>query len=234
MDRPRDYTTELFRLASPLFLFLVSFRRKVQKGYPVSESMVVGDLDEIFAKMERKVRNDPRLEALYEKAKYPLVVLADEILIHSNWEHADSWQRNNLLEERLFRSNIGGDKIFSLASELRYEEVEMASILFTAISLGVRGTYHHKPEKLAEIRSKLYRQMSEYLADAQHQLTPDAYHVTPKEAKRLSPAVTLARVAIVCGGLLVFYWVASWALWSNTVSDLREIVTGFAQAGGGL
>ena len=32
MDRPRDYTTELFRLASPLFLFLVSFRRKVQKA----------------------------------------------------------------------------------------------------------------------------------------------------------------------------------------------------------
>src|SRR4029079_7902973 len=159
MDRPRDYTTELFRLASPLFLFLVSFRRKVQKGYPVSEAMVQGDLEELFAKMDRKVRNDPRLEALYEKAKYPLVVLADEILLSSGWEHADSWQRDHLLEERYFKTNIGGDKIFQLASELRYEEVEMASILFTAISLGVRGTFHRKPEKLAEVRTKLYRQM---------------------------------------------------------------------------
>ena len=232
MDRMRDYTTELFRLASPLFLFLVSFRRKVQKGYSVSESMVLGDLDQLFAQMDRQVRNDPRLEALYEKSKYPLVVLADEVLLHSNWEHADSWQRNHLLEERLFHTNIGGDKIFNLASELRYEEVEMASVLFTAISLGVRGTYHRKPEKLAEIRSKLYRQMSEYLADAQHQLTPAAYHVTPKPAKRLSPAVTLARVAMVCGGLLLFYWVASWLLWSGAVSNLREIVAGFAQGGG--
>ena len=233
MDRPRDYTTELFRLASPLFLFLVSFRRKVQKGYAASESMVVGDLDEIFARMGRQVRSDPRLEALYEKAKYPLVVLADEVLLSSGWEHADSWQRNHhLLEERLFGTNIGGDKIFSLASELRYEEVELASILFTAISLGVRGTYHHKPEKLAEIRNKLYRQMSEYLADSQHQLTPEAYHVTPKEAKRLSPAVTLARVAMVCAGLLVFYWVASWLLWSGAVSELRDIVGSFTQGGG--
>jgi type IV/VI secretion system ImpK/VasF family protein len=233
MDRPsRDYSTELFRLASPLFLFLVSFRRKVQKGFPVSEAMVLQDLEELLAKMDRKVRNDPRLEALYEKAKYPLVVLADEVLLHSGWEHADSWQRSHLLEERLFGTNIGGDKIFSLASELRYEEVEMATILFTAISLGVRGTYHRKPEKLAEIRSKLYRQMSEYLADAQHQLTPDAYHVTPKDARRLSPAVTLARVAMVCAGLFLFYWVASWLLWSGAVSDLREIVDGFA--GGGL
>lgn len=233
MDRPsRDYSTELFRLASPLFLFLVSFRRKVQKGFPVSEAMVLQDLEELLAKMDRKVRNDPRLEALYEKAKYPLVVLADEVLLHSGWEHADSWQRNHLLEERLFGTNIGGDKIFNLASELRYEEVEMAAILFTAISLGVRGTYHRKPEKLAEIRSKLYRQMSEYLADSQHQLTPDAYHVTPKDARRLSPAVTLARVAMVCAGLFLFYWVASWLVWSGAVSSLREIVAGFA--GGGL
>lgn len=231
MDRPRDYTTELFRLASPLFLFLVSFRRKVQKGFPVSESMVQQDLEELLAKMDRKVRNDPRLEALYEKAKYPLVVLADEVLLHSGWEHADSWQRNHLLEERLFGTNIGGDKIFNLASELRYEDVEMAAILFTAISLGVRGTYHRKPEKLAEIRSKLYRQMSEYLADAQHQLTPDAYHVTPKKARRLSPAVTLARVAMVCGGLFLLYLVASWLLWRGVVADLRTIVSGF---GGGL
>jgi type IV/VI secretion system ImpK/VasF family protein len=233
MDRPRDYTTELFRLASPLFLYLVSFRRKVQKKYTASESMVISDLDEIFAKIDRKVRNDPRLEALYDKAKYPLVVLADEVLLHSGWEHAESWQRTHLLEERLFHSNIGGDKIFSLASELKYEDVEMASILFTTIALGVRGTFHRKPEKLAEIRSKLYRQMSEYLADSQHQLTPEAYHVTPKEAKRLSPAVTLARVAMVCAGLLLFYWVASWLLWSGAVSDLRGIVSSFS-AGGGL
>ena len=232
MDRPRDYTTELFRLASPLFLFLVSFRRKVQKGYPVSESMVTGDLEEIFARMDRKVRNDPRLEALYEKAKYPLVVLADEVLLHSGWEHAESWQRGHLLEERYFGTNIGGDKIFNLASELRYEEVEMASILFTAISLGVRGTFYRKPEKLAEIRSKLYRQMSEYLADAQRQLTPEAYHVTPREARRISPAVTLARVAIVGVGLLVLYWVVALAVWSGAVSDLRGIVSGFS--GGAL
>jgi type IV/VI secretion system ImpK/VasF family protein len=231
MDRPRDYTTELFRLASPLFLFLVSFRRKVQKGYPVSEAMVEGDLEELFAKMDKKVRTDPRLEALYQKAKYPLVVLADEILLSSGWEHADAWQRSHLLEERYFKTNIGGDKIFQLASELRYEEVEMASILFTAISLGVRGTYHRKPEKLAEVRTKLYRQMGEYLAESQRQLTPEAYHVEEKAARKLSPAVTLARVAMVGVGLLLVYWVTATLLWTTSVSDLKTIVERFAQGG---
>jgi len=228
MDSPKNYTTELFRLASPLFLYLVSFRRKIQKRYTVSESMVLADLEKLFADMERKARTDVRLEALYGKAKYPLAVLADEILLHSEWQHADSWQREHLLEKSYFNSNIGGDEIFRLASELRYDEVEMASILFTAISLGVRGTYHHKPDKLEEVRTKLYRQMSEYLADAQRQLTPGAYHVTAREARKLSPAVTLGRVALVAAGLLVLYFVFSWLLWTTTVSELRGIVQSFS------
>lgn len=232
MDRPKDYTTELHNLAAPLFLYLVSFRRKVQRGYPVSESMVASDLEELFVKMDRKVRQDARLEALYAKAKYPLVVLADEVLLHSDWEHATSWQRGNLLEERYFKTNIGGDKIFQIASELHYDEVELASILYTAIALGVRGTYHRKPEKLAEVRSKLFRQMSEYLADSQRQLTPSAYHVLERPMKKLSPTVTLARVAIVGVGLVLLYAVIAWAVWSGAVSDLRELVAGFAAQGG--
>ena len=234
MERGKDYTTELFHLASPLFLFLVSFRRKVQKGYQVSESMVLGDLEELFDKMDRKARTDVRLDSLYKSAKYPLVVLADEVLLHSEWEHTASWQKDHLLEEKYFQTNIGGDKIFQLASELRYDEVEMAAILFTAIALGVRGTYYRKPDKLAEIRSKLYRQMSEYLADSQHQLTPEAYHVTPRQARKISPAVTLARVAIVGVGLLVLYWAISWGLWTGAVHDLKAIVDSFSSQGAAL
>jgi type IV/VI secretion system ImpK/VasF family protein len=223
MDRPRDYTSELVRLASPLLLFLVSFRRKVQKHYQVSESMVQGDLEALLAQMERRARNDPRLQALYDKAKYPLVVLTDEILLNSDWEHAGSWQRTHLLEERYFHTNIGGDKIFQIASELHYDEVELAAVLFIAISLGVRGTYHRKPEKLAEVRSKLFRQLSEHLADAQRELTPAAYHVTPRPPRRISPAVTLVRIAIVGLGLVAAYWLVAWAVWGNAVSDLRAI-----------
>ncbi len=221
-----DFTTELFRVASPLFLFLVSFRRKLRKGYQVDEAMVRQDLDEIFARIEREVRRDPRLEALYEKAKYPLVVLADEVLLHSDWEYASSWAQQYLLEERHFQTNIGGDKIFQIAEELRYDEVELATMLYTAICLGVKGGYHHQPEKLEEVKNKLYRQAGEYLAEVRDKLTPDAYHVDAKEAVKLSPAVTLARVLIVGAGLVLLYWLATRLSWGVVVSDLRAIVAG--------
>ncbi len=224
MDTARDYTTQLFRLATPLFLYLVSFRRKVQKGFQVSESMVESDLAEIFGRMEREARSDPRLDSLYDKARYPLVVLADEVLLSCEWEHAASWQSSHLLEEKYFKSNIGGDKIFNIASELRYEDVEMAAILFTTITLGVRGTYHRKPEKLAEIKSKLFRQMSEYLADVRGQITPDAYYVDAKKTRKVSPAVTLARILIVGVGFVILYFVITRGLWWTLVTDLRATV----------
>jgi type IV/VI secretion system ImpK/VasF family protein len=225
MEMIRDYTTQLFRLATPLFLFLVSFRRKVTKGFPVSDTMVKSELEEIFARMEREARQDPRLDALYARAKYPLVVLADEVLLSCEWQHTEVWQRQHLLEQAYFQSNIGGDKLFQIASELRYDDVEMASILYTAICLGARGTYHRKPEKLAEIKAKLYRQLSEYLAEVQKQITPDAYHVSARKAVKVSPAVTLARVAIVAVGIVVLYFLISRGLWAGLVSDLRGVVS---------
>ncbi|HNX51428.1 MAG TPA: DotU family type IV/VI secretion system protein [Thermoanaerobaculaceae bacterium] len=226
MEMIRDYTTQLFRLATPLFLFLVSLRRKVTKGFPVSDTMVKSELEEIFARMEREARQDPRLDALYARAKYPLVVLADEVLLSCEWQHAETWQRQHLLEQAYFQSNIGGDKLFQIASELRYDDVEMASILYTAICLGARGTYHRKPEKLAEIKAKLYRQLSEYLAEVQKQITPEAYHVSARKAVKVSPAVTLARVAIVAVGIVVLYFLISRGLWAGLVSDLRGVVAG--------
>lgn len=220
-----DYTTELFRLCSNLFLFLVSFRRKVQKGFRVDVDEAASALDEIFATQERASRGDPKLDALYTRAKYPLVVLADELLLHSGWESAGEWDRR-LLEERMFGTNIGGEKFFTLASELRWDERELAAIFYTALALGFGGRYRERPEKLAEIRQKLYQQLSEYLSDLSEKVTPAAYHVTPTPAKRLSPMLTFARIAVVGVGLVIVYWIATRLLWAQAVADLREMVRG--------
>ena len=222
-----DYTTELFRVVSPLFLYLVSFRRKIRKGYQTDEATVRQDLEETFARIEREVRRDPRLEVLYEKAKFPLVVLVDEVLLQSEWEYATSWSRQYLLEEKYFQSNVGGDKIFQIAEELRYDDEALATILYTAICLGVKGGLHHKPEKLDGVKNQLYRQISEYLAGVKRErITPDAYHVDARKAVKLSPAVTLARVLIVGFGLAVVYWVATRLSWGVVVGDLRTLVEG--------
>jgi type IV/VI secretion system ImpK/VasF family protein len=218
-----DSTTELFRVCSRLFLFLSSFRQKVRRGVKLEPDAVAGDLEEIFEEQARAVRSDPRLDALYDKARYPLVVVADEILLHSGWDHSAEWEQR-IFEEKYFKTNIGGDQFFSIAKELGPDDVALASIVFTGLALGFRGKYRERPEKAVEVKKRVYRILSEYLADASEKITPDAYHVTAVPARRLSPAVTLARVAIVGAGILVLYWAITWLMWARSVDELRTAV----------
>jgi type IV/VI secretion system ImpK/VasF family protein len=218
-----DSTTELFRVCSRLFLFLSSFRQKVRRGVKLEPDAVAADLEEIFDEQARAVRSDPRLDALYEKARYPLVVVADEILLHSGWDHAADWEQR-IFEEKYFKTNIGGDQFFSIAKEIGPDDVALAAILFTGLALGFRGKYRERPEKAVEVKKRVYRILSEYLADAGEKITPDAYHVTAVPARKLSPAVTLARVAIVGAGILVLYWAITWLMWARSVDELRTAV----------
>jgi type IV/VI secretion system ImpK/VasF family protein len=218
-------TTDLFRVCSRLFLFLSSFRQKVRRGVRLEPDAVAADLQEIFDEQARAVRGDPRLDMLYEKARYPLVVLADEILLHSGWDRAPEWEQH-LFEEKYFKTNIGGDQFFTIAKELRPEDVELASIIFAGLALGFRGKYRERPEKAIETKNRVYRLLAEYLADTGDKITPDAYYVTAAPARKLSPAVTLARVAIVGIGILFLYYAITWLMWARSVDDLRTVVQG--------
>jgi type IV/VI secretion system ImpK/VasF family protein len=221
VDKNRDYTSDLFRVTSKLFLFLTSFRRRVRKGLRVELRDAADRLEEIFAEQAREVRDDPRLESLYEKARYPLVVLADEILLHSGWEFAPQWE-GQLLEEKHFGTNIGGEKYFSIANELDPEDTELAAILSTGIALGFGGKYRERPEKLSEARKRLYRMNAEWLAPLGDKITPEAYQVLPQPARRLSPLLNLYRVMIVAFGILVLYYILAFALWGSSMGELRK------------
>ena len=215
-----DYTTELFKVASREFLFLSAFRQKVRKGVRVDLEDAAADLEEIFREQASAVRQDPRLQALYDQARYPLVVLADEILIHSGWEYARDWQ-DRLFEEKYFRSNIGGDQYFAIAKELKPEDVELGCVVYAGLALGFRGKYRERPEKLAEVRKNTYRLLSEYLATQSDKITPEAYTVLASAGKRLNPVVTLGRVAIISFGVLVMYYLLTFLLWGSLMGDIR-------------
>lgn len=215
-----DYTTELFKVAAKEFLFLSAFRQKVRKGVRVDIEDAAADLEEVFREQASAVRQDPRLQALYDQARYPLVVLADEILIHSGWEFSREWQ-DRIFEEKYFRSNIGGDQYFAIAKELKPEDVELASVVYAGLALGFRGKYRERPEKLAEVRKNTYRLLSEYLATQSDKITPEAYTVVASAGKRLNPVVTLGRVAIISFGVLVMYYLLTFLLWGSLMSEIR-------------
>ena len=79
--------------------------------------------------------------------------------------------------------------------------------------------------EVPEVKTKLYRQLQEYLVDVKpEELTPKAYHVLEKKAVRFSPAITLVRVVAFGFGLVVLYWGAARLSWNHLLNDLRSLV----------
>lgn len=229
MTAKHDYTTQLLRLVTPLFLYLVAFRRKVRRGFDVPHQEAIEELDLIFRQISHEAREDPRLEVLYEKARPSLVVLADEVLIsrETGWSFADIHKRETLLEMKYFNTNVGGDEFFRAVEDLRAGDEELAAIMFIALALGVRGTIHGDESRLREAREKLYRELTEYLSGDGQKLTPEAYNVSQKPMEMMSPAVTLGVMISAGVGIMLVYLFGSWIAWHDVVSEIRTVVQSF-------
>ncbi len=216
-----DYALELFRVAAKEFLFLSAFRQKIRKGIRVDIEDVFVDLEDIFREQARTARADPKLEGWYERARFPLVWLADEIIINSGWEHSQTWVHRSF-QLKYFGNNVGGDEFFTMAQSLRPEDTPLASIIFAGLALGFKGRFRDWPDKLAEIRKNVYRLLAEYVSQAENKITPEAYNVQKTGIKRIAPAITLARVGIVSVTLLLVYWISTALLWRGLITELKE------------
>ena len=207
--RANIYSAKLLELATPLLLTLTSFRRAVRQNVNVDHSTFREELIRVFETMDRESTLDPALEALYREAKYPLAVLADDIVLHSGWAHATEWAKVSLLESKFFGSNVGGEVLFERATELRPDQVELATIIYVAICLGVEGQYHDRPGELEEIKTKLFRLAKEGIQFNSDRLTPGAYRYGPgrvRPNRRWATHLGAVLIGLILG---LVYWGAT-------------------------
>lgn len=157
----------------------------------------------------------------YEEARYIMVVLADEIFLHSEWEGRFAWNFN-LIEEKLFQTRIAGDLFFQHVDalfELRDPtRVELAKIYLMALALGFQGRYRgSNPDgALMNYRRRLYAyifQNSQQLRDEGRILFPDTLRNTldaSRDMRKLPPVrkwlLRFALIAFLAFGVQQIVW----------------------------
>ena len=183
----RDYTTQLFRLATPLFLFLVSFRRKVQQGLPGQRDdggeRARGDLRAHGARGALTTRASTRCT---RRPSTRWSCWPTRCCCPASGSTPQAWQSDHLLEEKYFQTQHRRrqDLPDRLRAALRGRG-DGGRSCSPPSRLGVRGTYHRKPEKLAEIKAKLYRQLARVPGrrpEARSPRTPTTS--TPKQGRK--------------------------------------------------
>jgi type VI secretion system protein ImpK len=178
---------------------------------------------DIINAQERKVRDDNRLAQQYDKVKYPLCVLADDILINSGWSYAREWEESNL-ELELFGSRIGGEEFYERLERDGLRDESVAEIFFIALSLGFAGKYSFDPEKILEYKRSLYRVLpNRYSIDETSiTITPDAYFVGEGQKEIGEPVANLTRVLLICGALLIGVGISYGTIRAKFIDKLQQ------------
>jgi type VI secretion system protein ImpK len=131
------------RLVEPIIRYMINIQRRLVgpgTGHP--------SLDEVHDELVRLFKESRSSAASYERprdytdlAEYALVYWADEVLINSDWAHADEWRGNRLLEWELYQENVAGDKFFTKAEVARAQSRDALETFFVCVALGFQGRY---------------------------------------------------------------------------------------------
>ena len=184
-------------------------------------------LIESQAKLGRS-HGTPEQQLRQNQALYAVVALIDEIFIlEEQWPGQEAWL-DELLEYRLFRTRVAGQRFFDYAEQLvlgdsgSRDAADLAAIFLLALRLGFHGRYRGcaDTEHLEELRRRLLvRTQKSALANTAkapgeekaERLFPQAYEfVVEGKDSRLAPLKPWLRAAAVG---LVAYLLLSSAVW---------------------
>ncbi len=145
-------------------------------------------LEGLLAEAERSCRAAGVDPELFQDVKFACVALADELAIHSDWDHVEHWQRN-LMESRHFGTTFAGAEFIDRAQRIwqrlgtaqdtsaREQLMGVLEVYHTCLRLGFQGRYRGMPgQELASTTDGLLAVLWPGGDDAlRHQLWPAGY-----------------------------------------------------------
>lgn len=212
-------------ISQPMFLFASTFGERVARGAIPSLDLLKSELKQLVFTMDGRARTLPALYARYEKLRYGLIALADEVVVNSEWSMKSAWVP---LEMELLGTQVAGDRVYEIIDALTHADSDLAECYFYVLSLGFRGKYILDESRWAATLRRLYDLIPKTPGMGDIRLTPNAYKVIAKKATRLDPLFSLWRSVILFAicliGIIVFYQVV-WVTLVGKAEDTARSVT---------
>jgi type IV/VI secretion system ImpK/VasF family protein len=216
---------DLGSLTCDWFLFLSTCRRQTA-ALPGDPVWMRDKLDGMMAEMEADSRSDPHLQMAFQDAKFPLVYLADEILLSIGWEGERAWAAD-LYETRTFGTQHAGLDFFTrLDKAMSSDRVDLILVYFRCACLGFKGKLIKQPEALHNIRRDLYRRLPSAKIEGQR-FCPEAYEQTDLRSFVKLPVVNAARIIIPLVGLLIGAWVMGMLVTQSEFSEIDDVAEAY-------
>lgn len=203
-----------------LFLFLTTFRRNA-KTSQIDPEWLRRSLIAIFDEQESLAARDLDLKRLYERAKYPLVALADEVALNTEWSGREKWEED-LLEQHFFGTAVAGEEFYVRLKEVAPDQDQLAEIYFLCLSLGFKGRYRSRPEERREMQQRLYRSLPGRLASKNEPLTPGAADATLERNMSKLPLVSTLRLVVMLCAAISLAFIAGRVIAEHELGKLKD------------
>ena len=203
---------------SPLFLFLVTFRRNA-KTSTMELAEVRAGLERELDKVQQACAHDHDLQPLWERVRYALVTTADQVILSSPWANRAAWSMQ-LQEAEVYGTREGGKRFFQLVEETLADSspdsVPMAMVLFHCMGIGFQGNLRNERDQLQRLRQQL-ADRAHVSGQMEEKLTPDAYGRNSDLSTLKLPTMGIARFVLIGLAAIVFALAAGNAVtaWTN-------------------
>jgi len=209
---------ELRDITNDLFLFVATFRERIERGQKPPLAQLSREVKNIFINMDTRARSEAVLSARYDKLRYGLAALVDEIVVSSDWADASNWP---VLELEFYNSNIAGNYVYELIASLTPADPDLVEGYFFILAMGFRGQYAFEEAKWAETLQRLYVQIPGKAFKSDLKLAPEAYRVIKRQSQKLDPLFSLVRSIMIFVISLIVIFVFYQVVWSSLLSDAR-------------
>jgi len=130
-------------LVDPIVQYVLDIQRRIagpRDSHPGADD-VYDELVRLFQKSRQAAATLDRPRDYTELAERALVYWADEVLINSNWEHAQTWLLNKLLERTFYQERVAGSEFFARAKLAKVQSRDALETFLLCTALGFRGMY---------------------------------------------------------------------------------------------
>ncbi len=187
-----------------------------------------------FRKKEEEAKSHG-IGALYEKARYPMLALADQTFLHDiEWPGQADWNVR-CLEAEFTGRGVAGIEFFRKARECLDrggpDGDVLCKIYFYALKFGFRGQFPAGSQEIADLQRELRARLERKGRDAR--LCDQAYaHTIPGDRTKLIPSIwkTAVAAAVVATALVVLFAAALLLARGDLSTPLSEIETKISQS----
>lgn len=214
-------TLALGDVCSRTFLYLTTFRQQCASG-SLGLNEALNALRAVWREEELAAQTSPDVHALYRKARYLLVVCADELIRLSEWAEAARWPSQESAE---FGTTEGGDRFFQLMEDPAYHHPALREVFFQCLALGFQGQHLGDRAVLRDMRRSLRLGLEDVPRDRAEYLVPDAYKETQGEDYTSLPVASTVRLVLVLLGVVMTLGVLARVSYGKSVKSLKDTAT---------